>query len=1005
MDKLDAKDQSKSYCFDSITNNAERNLLEAFALFPEVALNQEKCVQWLYEDAGINEVQCSRLLNKLSQSKWLISHTNDETGKDVSYSMCSIAQKAITAQTTIAVDNHGYLITKHLLGDISWDHKDTFKKAQPYIVYAEAITQYFYLKNHVEDEAIATLIFWLGKYYADIAKFSEAMKWHEIAQKIREAVLGKDHPDTARTYNGIAVVCDKQGKYDLALEWYEKAQKIYEHLNPESEKTARIYNGIAFMHYMKGAYSKALEWYEKAQKIYEKELGKDHLDTVWTYNGTAFVYERQGYYNKAMYWHEVAREIREKELGKDHPETAWTYNGIAVVHYKQGDYSEALDWYKKALAIFENVFGTEHQNTAWTYNGIASMYYRSGDYSEALKWYEKAQKIYERVLGKDHPETAWTYNGIAFMYYKLHKYPAALKFFIKAQKIREAVLGKDHPDTARTYNGMASVYRAEKDYNKALEWYEKAITIIEKALTKAHPDTASFYNNIASVYFNRDNDKAKEYFTHVNRCYELMKERFGVCYTSDALFVENAIEEIAGVLRGKELISAEAASACKSVKDKKEGEAILKLIADTDEMHKEIIKEKERINKTFFSKDNKKPPSTPIFEVLRRWNSYTPLVGDIFRASKGGGYFYKVNDCGIVIDPGFNFIENFKSAKHQFNEIDHVLVTHAHSDHTADIESILTLLHEYNKDIIGDYDYPGRHTIMRKLKNDLSQYPTAENRGRIEEEAKEKFLTDPRRKRICIYMTASTYKQYANILDLYSKNNYDIIIIKEGDGEQQLKYPGNEKRNVSVPKLSIEPIRAKHTDMLSDRDSIGFLIKYDNFFLIYTGDTGFDHDVATTYEKIKSRIPDHGKIVLLAHLGGFKHCERAFKEERNNEENSKAFYRSHLGRLGIAKLVGILKPKICIISEFGEEFKEKRIELANSYNKFFSGTKFFASELNFAINSEGKINAIISAENIEKQRFIKPENVLPHMHPTKYSLYYYKKGLKKDTLVAKINQL
>jgi tetratricopeptide (TPR) repeat protein len=44
---------------------------------------------------------------------------------------------------------------------------------------------------------------------------------------IREKVLGKEHPDTATTYNNIAGVYRAQSQYEEALEWYRKAYRIY----------------------------------------------------------------------------------------------------------------------------------------------------------------------------------------------------------------------------------------------------------------------------------------------------------------------------------------------------------------------------------------------------------------------------------------------------------------------------------------------------------------------------------------------------------------------------------------------------------------------------------------------------------------------------------------------------------------------------------------------------------------------------------------------------------
>ncbi|MDE6784003.1 MAG: tetratricopeptide repeat protein, partial [Ruminococcus sp.] len=59
-------------------------------------------------------------------------------------------------------------------------------------------------------------------------EYDKALEYYEKALKICESVLGKEHPNTATTYNNIAVVYQDKGEYDKALEYYEKALKICE---------------------------------------------------------------------------------------------------------------------------------------------------------------------------------------------------------------------------------------------------------------------------------------------------------------------------------------------------------------------------------------------------------------------------------------------------------------------------------------------------------------------------------------------------------------------------------------------------------------------------------------------------------------------------------------------------------------------------------------------------------------------------------------------------------
>ena len=46
--------------------------------------------------------------------------------------------------------------------------------------------------------------------------------------KIRERVLGENHPSLATSYNNIGSVYDKKGDYAIALEYYNKSMKICE---------------------------------------------------------------------------------------------------------------------------------------------------------------------------------------------------------------------------------------------------------------------------------------------------------------------------------------------------------------------------------------------------------------------------------------------------------------------------------------------------------------------------------------------------------------------------------------------------------------------------------------------------------------------------------------------------------------------------------------------------------------------------------------------------------
>jgi len=389
-------------------------------------------------------------------------------------------------------------------------YSDTYREALEWYERAKVICEKVLGKEHPNTAATYNNI---ALVYDSQGEYVKALEWYETALVIREKMLGNEHPDTAATYSNIANVYDHLGNFANALEWHEKALDIYEKvLGKEHPDTATVYNNMAEVYRKQGNYADALEWYKKALAVNERVFGKEHPTTAVIYNNIAVCYSNRGDQKRALEWHEKALAIREKVLGKEHSHTAVTYNNIGEIYRKQGNYGKALEWFEKSLAIREKVLGKEHPDTAATYHDIANVYDDQGDYAKALGWYEKALTIYEKVLGKEHPHTAQTYNNMAIVFYRQGDYAKALEWHEKALAVRKKVWGKEHPDISQSYNNIAIVYGSQRNYNLALKWFLKALAINKKVLGKEHTETAGTYLNIAKVYDEQgDYEKALEW--------------------------------------------------------------------------------------------------------------------------------------------------------------------------------------------------------------------------------------------------------------------------------------------------------------------------------------------------------------------------------------------------------------------------------------------------------------------------------------------------------------
>lgn len=98
--------------------------------------------------------------------------------------------------------------------------------------------------------------------------------------------------------------------------------------------------------------------------------------------------------------------------------------------------------------------------------------------------------------------------------------------------------------------------------------------------------------------------------------------------------------------------------------------------------------------------------------VLRRWQSYNPIIPHSGkRRLRGGGYFLLWQGRGIVIDPGYDFIQNFYDEGFSLEDIDAVIVTHSHPDHDNDFANLITLIKEWNE----FHEKTGNRDLVKKL--------------------------------------------------------------------------------------------------------------------------------------------------------------------------------------------------------------------------------------------------------------------------------------------------
>lgn len=502
-----------------------------------------------------------------------------------------------------------------------------------------------------------------------------------------------------------------------------------------------------------------------------------------------------------------------------------------------------------------------------------------------LDKYNESINILFELLERD-PDNYYLIKSIAITYTQSRDYDEAINYFEKS-------IGYFNNEKVKIYNNSKAALLREyaycllkkKRYKDGLNWIKKALELNEKDY-KIHLTLGEI------LFYLKDYKSARKYTElYLNNDQELKYDDLATENLKLIEYAEAGRSPIEREIKKKEII-----------------EKFNSLGIKGNEIKEAEDRFQKRINlpKTITEQDN-------YLLILRKWNSYTPILN--ITNSKGGGYFICYKGQGIIIDPGLNFLENFFTVGLSLKDINHIFISHAHNDHMADLESIITLLYKYNSSLT-DSEKDKEHKIS-------------------------------------LYMNIGSYKKYITNLNLKDKTSINKIFVLNPDIKLEID-----------ENIKIETIKANHDEILSDSYCLSFVFRLGNKTITFTNDSGYTNEYGS---KIEDSKPD----ILIAHIGTIKEFE--FKELK--------YYTKHLGINGLMEILDKSEAEINIVSEFGEELKHLRGNIAKSLSEVYNktvipgdiGIKININELTIRESFPSKFPP---EENIDKMTFLKPSEII-----------------------------
>ena len=351
-------------------------------------------------------------------------------------------------------------------------------------------------------EQLASLLFRTATYLQVYDLHEQAKPLFQRALSIQEQVTGLDHPEVARSLNGLAALYQRQGEYKQAEPLYQRAIHIQEvALGAEHLEVTYPLNGLASLYKRQGKYKQAEPLYQRSIHILEQVLGSEHADLILPLNGLANLYREQGGKGEqAEQLYQRALHIGEEALEPEHPKLALVLNNLALLYGEQGRYEQAESLFQRSIYIQEQGRGLEHPEVARALSNLAQLYSEQEKYEQAEALLQRAMLIREQAWGPEHPDLLFTLRNLAHLYGRQKKYEQAEQLCQRAIANGRKALGPEHPDLALVFHELANVYAGQAKYEQAEPLYQQATHMQEQARGREHSYVSYALNDLANLY-------------------------------------------------------------------------------------------------------------------------------------------------------------------------------------------------------------------------------------------------------------------------------------------------------------------------------------------------------------------------------------------------------------------------------------------------------------------------------------------------------------------------
>jgi len=221
----------------------------------------------------------------------------------------------------------------------------------------------------------------LARYYAEQGSYSKAKS---LLINVIEKYDEQEYPaQFAAIYVSLANIHDILSEFELALDYYLKAEKLFGFLD-DTRGSGLAQMGIANVFSTTNFYAEAISYYQKSFKNLIEHQPKS---ASWSLNNMALTMMEIDQHDSALYYFEKSLKMK-LELG-DLYGASYTYSDMGTLFEKLNQNEKALKSYELALEMKLSLEGINPETIGSAYNKIGKQNILIGQYTKAIENLEK----------------------------------------------------------------------------------------------------------------------------------------------------------------------------------------------------------------------------------------------------------------------------------------------------------------------------------------------------------------------------------------------------------------------------------------------------------------------------------------------------------------------------------------------------------------------------------------------------------------------------------------